>query len=151
MKSDATQHGNPDHFKDGKYLTRKAKEALIIVLIILFFAQMIGGGFQHIFGWQKIPGSFFEKNSYDTKLYVYVTKHDHSSRSYKLAADISKGCFDTGGESCTPRLYRLSTFYWENGGYASFIDCYVGLQSPNNCSSEQGDDYSILMTSERVK
>src|SRR5438270_13725030 len=110
----------PEHMKDGKYLTGKAKEALIVVVIGLFFLFIFTSGSpQSVIGWQKTPGAFFEKRNYSTKLYAYVTKKG-SSRSYRVPADISKGCFgDNGDGGCEPQTYELSNFYWQNGGYAS--------------------------------
>lgn len=141
-------------FKDGKYLTKQAKKVLTYTVVVLgFFAVVSGGSPQHIIGWQKTPGSFFEKISYDAKLYVFVNTDKNSTKNYKLPAEISKyaECDDSGEEaSCSSPSYHLLSFTWPNGGYAEFDNCYIGLSRSSACEDMDGRSYNILLTGMKV-
>jgi hypothetical protein len=143
-----------EKFKDGKYLTRRAKEVLsgcVVVFVLIFIFS--GGNPQSIIGWQKTPGRFFEKRFYQGKYYVYVSKNKSNTKQYKLPADIDRHIHCDPDNDCGSLSYYLSQFYWPNGGYASFDDdsCAVGLPHVVTCTDTNGDTYDILMTSEAVK
>jgi hypothetical protein len=67
---------------------------------------------------------------------------------YQLTADIDRHIHCDGGDECGSLAYWVSTIYWPNGGYISFVDdsCAIGIQHQSTCTDNDGKTYSILMT-----
>jgi hypothetical protein len=136
-------------------LTARGKEIVVGALLIIGIITLFSGGAPwHLIGWQKTPGSFFEKRSYKAKLYVFVNENSKSSKNYKLPAEISRhpGCYeeyeDDGG--CVSLNYFLTEFTWPDGGYADFDECIVGLSHSSSCTDTDGKKYEITLTSEKA-
>lgn len=145
---------NSSKFEDGKYLTRKAKELLVIpvfLLIVLFIAT--GGMPLSVIGWQKTPGAMFEKRFYHGKYKVIVSDNQSSTKEYKLIAVIDRHIHCDPGDECGSLAYWVSTIYALNGEQTEFDDdtCAIGLQHESTCKDRSGNSYSILMTSVAVE
>lgn len=139
-----------DRFKDGKFLTSKAKYLVLSIAVILGSLFIISGGNPlSIIGWQKQPGALFEQRFYSGKYYVIISENQKISKEYKLVADIDRHIHCDPGNECGSLAYWVSTFYWPDGGSATFDTdtCPIGLQHESKCTDINGKDYSILMTS----
>jgi hypothetical protein len=117
---------------------------------ILFFVILlcwVTGAFHQV----KKPGSFLEKSNYRGKFYVLVFPGNDKVKNYKLPGDIDKSedC-DSENNSCSSN-YRLSNIYWPSFGRTSFSDCSIIINNKSLCTSDEGRDYYIELTSESAK
>jgi hypothetical protein len=137
-------------FKDGKFLTGKAKYVFSLILIAFVFIFIFTGGNPiSAIGWKKVPGDLFEKRFYSGKYKVIISENQASSKLYKLTADLDRHIHCDPGDECGSLAYWVSTIYWPNGGYISFGDdsCAIGLEHETVCTATDGHKYSVLMTS----
>lgn len=133
-----------ESFKNGKYLTAKAKGVISVTLFIIFMLWVLGA-FQQI----PEPGNFFEKNEYSGTFYVYVYPYKDGVKNYKIPAQIDRVCvYDDG----CGHGYNLNQVTFPNGGSPSFSDCHPDLHSKTLCTTdgEDGTDFYIQLTNERV-
>ena len=147
---------NEEHFKNGKYLTSKAKELLLFAAIVFGFLFLLTDGHpQQMIGWQKIPASFFEKQHYSAKLYVLAYEKEASTKSIKLVANVERGteCPDDIDEDCSSRLYyRLdSVNVPDNGGTTDFDQCFLVLNKRVQCTTNDDETLFFQLTNETVK
>jgi hypothetical protein len=137
-----------EHFKGEKFLTKKGKDVLIVVVVVAAMLFIFTGGNPiSIIGWQKTPGALFEQRFYSGKYKVIVSENKNTSKEYKLTADIDRH-IHCDGPDCGSLAYWVSTIYWPNGGYIEFDTdtCAIGIQHESECEDVDGKSYSILMT-----
>lgn len=116
-------------------------------------------------------GSFFEKDSYQERYYVYIRKDTEKFNSYKVEADIRKCDYgypsytEDGDETFIVKGsgYFIEKAYLPNGGFITFLDDETdGLSeiTPNNrlhpekeasCQDNKGNEYHIYSTTEKVR
>jgi hypothetical protein len=99
----------------------------ILIVITLFIIK-------YDFGVSS-PGSFFERNSYSTKVYVLASPENNGTKSYSIPADITK---DENG-------YSVNKIYWPNAGYSTFDSCIVYLNKKVNCTVTNSKAFNKLV------
>ena len=161
--------------KDGKTLTQyvgkffSKKSGIILCEIVMVCGILLSPPIYSNFENTTI-GSFFEKETYSEKYYVYIRRDNSNAKAYKVKADILKSDYgyptytDEGEETVAIQGngYFIKKIYWESGGYITFMDeyeeLYDGINStriyPNretSCEDVKGDTYYIMLTQEKAK
>jgi hypothetical protein len=111
----------------------------------------------------EILGSYFEKSEYKTQYYVNVFPDDEDSKNYRLPADIHVYSETEEGETSEDRFGQehtetytnkyiiLDKAFWPNGGYLDFHDCQVEIGDKVLCSDQDGRNWYIELTNEKVR
>lgn len=111
----------------------------------------------------EILGSYFEKSEYKTQYYVNVFPDDEGSKNYRLPADIHVYTETEEGETSEDRFGQEHTetyttkyiiidkVFWPNGGYLDFDDCQLEMGDKVLCSDQEGRDWYIELTNEKVR
>lgn len=111
----------------------------------------------------EILGSYFEKSEYKTQYYVNVFPDDEGSKNYRLPADIHVYSETEEGEtsedrfgqehteSYTTKYIIVDKVFWPNGGYLDFDDCQLEIGDKVLCSDQEGRDWYIELTNEKVR
>lgn len=111
----------------------------------------------------EIIGSYFEKSEYNTQYYVNVFPDDEGSKNYRLPAEIHVYSETEEGETSEDRFGQEHTetyttkyiiiekAFWPNGGYLDFDDCQLEIGDKVLCSDQEGRDWYIELTNEKVR
>jgi len=111
----------------------------------------------------EILGSYFEKPEYKTQYYVNVFPDDKGIKNYRLQAFIHVYSETEEGEtsedrfgqelteSYTTKYIIVDKVFWPNGGYLDFDDCQLEIGDKVLCSDQEGRDWYIELTNEKVR
>lgn len=111
----------------------------------------------------EILGSYLEKFEYKTQYYVKVFPNTVDSKSYVLPADIHVYTESEEGETMEDRFGQehtetyttkyiiLDKVFWPNGGYLVFDDCQLEMGNQVSCSDQEGIEWYIELTNEKVQ
>lgn len=120
----------------------------VILIIGLFFGVRNFGS--------KIPGSFFERSTYQGKFYVYLYPDTQRTKSYRVPALIRAGSETSGTEddSSSRRVYYIETVFMPNGGVIDFRESYerrVWLETVDDVVDNHRRVWGAQLTKERVE
>lgn len=111
----------------------------------------------------EIIGSYFEKSEYKTRYYVNVFSDDEGIKNYRLPADIYVYSETEEGETSEDRFGQEHTganitkyiiiekVFWPKGGYLYFEDCHLEIGDKVLCRDQEGRDWYIELTNEKVR
>jgi len=120
------------------------------------------------FGVKEI-GSYFEKDTYEAKYIVEISRTTGSAE-YKLPAEIlvsddfsqfeyyasetGTGAYsDETMESSEIRFAKINRVFFANGGFLVFENCFAPINEWKDCScyDQSGTEWSIVVTTEKAK
>jgi len=141
--------------KPEKPLSQKHKSYIIIISVALAFALHTIVGF---YG-PKIPGHLFERNEYETMLYVRLYPNENEVKSYKVPAKIRRivtsDCYpadnDTGQACDSWKAYLIYYAIMPNGGKIVFeLDSQESLELNKIVwiDDEEGRNWGVELTKE---
>src|SRR5213082_3085190 len=96
----------------------------------------------------EVPGSWREKGTYETKLYVNVFPDKEKTKNYRLVGDVERysDCNGDGESTNCYSGYRVSKITFPNEGYIEFDDCEISLTKRESCTDYEGNSYYIELT-----
>ena len=134
--------------RDGSLDNRKNKYLLLLaIIIVMVYVWGIA-----LYG-KMVPGSFFERNEYETMLYIHMYPDNQKTKSYKVPALIERYSeYDCWGdnECYSYKGYRIHYAVMPNGGTINFYDDdgYLELDKIIWISDDKYRDWGIELTNE---
>lgn len=133
-------NNNSEYIVDTKYL-RISYAVVGFALVGAFLLFLAWGLFLNQWLGNTTVGSYFAKNNFSAKYWVYIQPENANAKNYRVQSDISR----------VDGSYGLTKVYWPNGGYSTFEDCVLIEQdgkyvSDGLCNSDElindGNDHA---------
>lgn len=107
----------------------------------------------------EILGSYFEKPEYKTKYYINLFSKDERVKKFRLPAEIDVYSEDEEAETndgntkiYTTKYIMLSKVFWPiSDSVMKFEDCQIAIGDRVLCSEENGRQWYIELTNEKVR
>lgn len=127
---------------NGEFGTRLIAIGIAVFVVFIIFQEIIS----YFWGVNEIDHFFESTRGFTAKYYVNLLEQDNK---LKVPADVHVTHYcDT--ESCY-RSISLEKAYFENGGYLSFEDCELYLDSKVSCVDQNHVSWNIEFNKEIVR